>query len=150
MMGQMLCYQQITIDEYDRLYNLCSHDVDYDDDTYEDMHADGIALNDDIELENFRRVDDDELENVRRGDDDEVNATLFEVPFVTNAEFSTASEGFRMGSVPIADHSHHHRNENDSHLRIASTSRVSCPSTSASELILSNNNSLSANEEIEI
>ena len=53
-----------TIDEYDWLYNLCSHDVDYDDDTYQDMHADG---GDDIELENFRRVDDDELENIRRG-----------------------------------------------------------------------------------
>ena len=143
-----------TIDEYDRLYNLCSHDVDYDDDTYQDMHADGdddIELDNDIELENFRRVDDDELENIRRGDDDEVNATLFEVPFVTNADFSTASEGFRMGSVPIADDSRHHpRNENDSHPRRASTSRVSCPSTSATEPILSNDNSLSTTEEIEI
>ena len=58
-------------DEYDRLYNLCGQDVDYDDDTYEDMHADGTALYNNIELENFRRVDDDELENVRRGHDDE-------------------------------------------------------------------------------
>ena len=42
-------------DEYDRLYNLCGHDVDYDDDTYEDMHEDAIALDDDIELKNVRR-----------------------------------------------------------------------------------------------
>ena len=70
---------------------------------------------------------------------------------MTNADFSTASEGFRMGSVLIADDSHHHpRNENDSLPRRASTSRVSCPSTSASEPILSNDNSLFANEEIEI
>ena len=54
-----------TIDEYNRLYNLCGHDVDYDDDTYEDMHEDVIALDDDIELENFMRVDDDELEYLK-------------------------------------------------------------------------------------
>ena len=51
-----------TIDEYDRLYNLCGHDVDFDDGMCEDMHEDAITLDNVIELD-----DDIELENVRRG-----------------------------------------------------------------------------------
>ena len=64
-----------TIDEYDRFYHLRSHDVDYDDATYEDMHEDAITLNDDIALD-----------NVRWGDDDNVNVA-FEVPFMTKVIF---------------------------------------------------------------
>ena len=74
-----------TIDEYDRLYNLCGHDVDYDDDTCEDMHENAITLDDDFELDN-----DIKLENVRKGDDDKVNAALFEVQFVIGVAIRVA------------------------------------------------------------
>ena len=73
--------------------------------------------------------------------------------FGTNTNFSSAFEGFKMGSVLIEDdrHRHHHlHNESDSHPRRAITSQVSCSSTSANEPILSNDNSLSANDEIDI
>ena len=106
-----------TVNEYDKFYNFPNDDIDYDDNTEEEMHKDDIVLDSHIALWNDSK-----------GDDNKVNVA-FEVPIASNSDVPFVS-ACGIGSVPIVSnvedrHKHDHvRNESDSQIMRAQKSQV--------------------------